>query len=421
MIIFLAILGITLPVLLIYHHANRSGGVYYLGGFFLLICLYGINHYLLMYSRSVFTLVIFMVNFSFLFYLIGPLLYLYIRSNLTDNYRLKKWDLLHLIPMALWFVIAVPYLLKPFSYKLDIARQFAENHDGTSVFRNVFVDNELIIHLIFISRPLLILFYTVWAANLMIKYKKKNKIENVFQRQKFVNTWIYLLIAITGILALSNLFLMIETSAHKDLDIYLTMNILQGISAAGLTGLLISPFFFPEILYGMPRLPGRKGNSKNPNPGLDVRETSNPLLRSTGKPVGILSGLNHEDSPVTEIPKTNGDEKKNIIHLETAYLTEIGRKADECMHNFRPYLQIDFNLIRLAVMINIPAHHLSYYFREIKQQNFTDYRNHWRIMYAKKLIQEGKAEEMTLEAIGRLAGFLSRNAFIASFKKIEGV
>ena len=39
----------------------------------------------------------------------------------------------------------------------------------------------------------------------------------------------------------------------------------------------------------------------------------------------------------------------------------------------------------------------------------------------KKLISEGKAEELTLEAIGIQSGFTNRNTFFTAFKKVEGV
>jgi len=91
------------------------------------------------------------------------------------------------------------------------------------------------------------------------------------------------------------------------------------------------------------------------------------------------------------------------------------------MRETRPYLQPGFNLPQLSAQIQIPVHHLGYYFREIKRQTFNDYRNEWRINHAKKLIEEGKASEITLEAIGMLSGFSSRNAFITDFKKVEGV
>ncbi len=75
----------------------------------------------------------------------------------------------------------------------------------------------------------------------------------------------------------------------------------------------------------------------------------------------------------------------------------------------------------VSKLIDIPAHHLSYYLREEQNQSFNDYRNEWRVNYAKNLIREGRAKELTLEAIGRLSGFSSRKTFLSVCKKIEGI
>jgi len=52
---------------------------------------------------------------------------------------------------------------------------------------------------------------------------------------------------------------------------------------------------------------------------------------------------------------------------------------------------------------------------------FTDFRNRWRVNHAKNLILEGKFNDLTLEAIGLLSGFTSRNTFLNAFKKAEGI
>jgi AraC-like DNA-binding protein len=54
-------------------------------------------------------------------------------------------------------------------------------------------------------------------------------------------------------------------------------------------------------------------------------------------------------------------------------------------------------------------------------KTFINYRNQWRVENAKTLIKEGKAEELTLEAIGMLSGFTNRNSFIVAFKRVEGI
>jgi AraC-like DNA-binding protein len=91
------------------------------------------------------------------------------------------------------------------------------------------------------------------------------------------------------------------------------------------------------------------------------------------------------------------------------------------MKQFQPYLQPDFNLTQFSVLVHIPTHHLAYYFREEKKQSFIDYRNIWRVNHAKTLIKEGKASDLTLEAIGLLSGFSNRNTFFIAFKKAEGI
>jgi AraC-like DNA-binding protein len=107
--------------------------------------------------------------------------------------------------------------------------------------------------------------------------------------------------------------------------------------------------------------------------------------------------------------------------FETEYLKTIEHQAIRCMREHKPYLDPDCNLFTFSKLIDVPAHHLAYYFREVKKQRFNDYRNEWRVNHAKALITEGKANEITLEAIGMLSGFSSRNAFINDFKKLEGV
>jgi YesN/AraC family two-component response regulator len=190
------------------------------------------------------------------------------------------------------------------------------------------------------------------------------------------------------ILEITQIFLIIKAFEMHFSALYFTLNVFRIFSAMGLIGLIISPLFFPSILYGLPQVP-ESGES------------------------AISVDKNTEQQ--------NGEEAKTRYKLESEYLSVIHQKADEFMREARPYLQPGFNLSQLSVQIQVPAHHLGYYFREIKKQSFNDYRNEWRITHAKKLIEEGKASEMTLEAIGMISGFSSRNAFITDFKKVEGV
>ena len=115
------------------------------------------------------------------------------------------------------------------------------------------------------------------------------------------------------------------------------------------------------------------------------------------------------------------DKKVKLPVFESDYLMQMNSIIENLMLEEKVYLTTDLNLPRLSVLTQIPVHHLAYFFREHLNQSFHDYRNGWRVEHAKMLIMEGKAKELTLEAIGTLSGFSSRNTFFIAFKRVEGI
>ena len=129
---------------------------------------------------------------------------------------------------------------------------------------------------------------------------------------------------------------------------------------------------------------------------------------------------NIESVPETTLCLDEGS-SKYIPKFETDYLNQICNKVEGIMHTDQPYSQIDLNMARFSGIVDVPFHHLAYYFREVKKQSFNDFRNEWRINYAKNLILEGNAEDLTLEAIGLKSGFTNRSTFFRAFKRTEGI
>jgi AraC-like DNA-binding protein len=316
------------------------------------------------------------------------MLYWYIRSVLSDNSSLKKRDIWHLVPMIIFFAAALPNAFIPWHEKVEIARKVVENTGFINEYRATLIAKTFSPSLEFLIRPVLVMGYTIWSAGLCINYMINNKLSAVFTKQLFMKKWLCMLLTFLLTLEITQILLIIRGFEMHFSELYFGVNIIRAITVTGLMGLIISPFFFPSILYGLPRLP------------------ESVIERNTEKRLTQL-----EQSK--KIPNHN--------HFENSYLHAIGQKTDACMKEHKPYLQPECNLTHLAKHVNLPAHHLAYYFREVKKQTFNDYRNEWRINHAKKLIEEGKASEMTLEAIGMLSGFSSRNAFITDFKKTEGV
>jgi AraC-like DNA-binding protein len=316
----------------------------------------------------------------------GPMLYWYVRSVLSDHAGMKRPDLLHVIPMIIFFAASLPFAFVPLSEKVETATQFANNAGIMQTYAATFLSKIFPIEAIYLSRPVLLLAYNIWSMVLMTKYFLRNKHKQVFRRQKFMIKWVVLLLVLVLFLVTSHIILIIHTFKMHFSDIATGLKMVRMVSAFGLIGLMISPLLFPTILYGLPRIP----------------EKHKQKPKKTGK-------INLEN--IKKIPDQN----------DHGYQYDIGQRMDKYMKEYQPYLQPHFNMNHLAVQLDIPVHHIAYYFREEKKQTFSEYRNHWRIEHAKKLFTEGKNSELTLEAIASLSGFSNRNSFSTIFQKSEGV
>jgi len=289
--------------------------------------------------------------------------------------------------MGIYFLASLPEMFTSWTIKTGIAREIIRDVTYLQHYKATFLSEIFPIEAIYLSRLILILIYTVWSAGLFTFWLMKERRSQVLSNQHFMTRWIFVLLGFTLILIVSQCLLTVKTFALKDFDLLYTLNVLQIISGTGMIGLLISPFFFPAILYGLPRFPPSDQALK--------------LKKEEGQWSEDIKKLNHS--------------------YETDYLHLIGQKTEFTLKDNKPYLSNGFNMTQLSVMINIPEHHLTYYFREVKKQSFVDYRNEWRVNHAKNLIKKGLAAELTLEAIGKQSGFSNRNTFLSAFKKTEGI
>jgi AraC-like DNA-binding protein len=390
MVLILAIIGVLLSVILLYYPSRNFSSAGYLGLFFLGVSLYGLYQYVLVSSKSV-TMVSYSLLlipfFGSIIYLIGPLLYWYVRSVLTDRSTFRKSDLLHLIPMVIFFLAALPNLFGAWPDKVEGATAIVNDANAMEFYKPTLLSGIFSYPVMFISRPVLILFYTSWSIIIFIRFLIRRKEMKVLSGQRFMLRWLPVLLTSLLILVVSHTFLAIDFTLTYT-NFYATLTILKILSLTGLMVLLLSPLFFPEVLYGLPRIP----------------EITDIQKRSA-----------------TKVPVKQPEKSKSEPHFETDYLNLIREKSTACMRDLQPFLQPEFNLAQLSVLIRVPVHHLAYYFREVKKMPFTDFRNRWRVNHAKNLILEGKFNDLTLEAIGLLSGFTSRNTFLNAFKKAEGI
>ena len=385
MLLFLSILGIFLSILLAIFNFRKNPSSIYLSLFFFSVSIYSVIHYVLFHSESV-TLValFFSSDIGFITLMIGPMLFFYSRCILTDQSNLKRTDIWHFLPIFLLFIAGIPQLFMPWAQKLHFASGYLQNNKVLVSEFNKSTNTSIPFLIIFLFRPVYVFSYLIASIVLFVNHLHFKKQFQVFQHQKFMYPWITILFVLMLILIVSHTSILYNLYITKSSAISDSINIIQTVSFVGLSGLIFSLFFFPEILYGMPRFPEQ-----------------------------VNSKISEELSP-----KEN---TKQPSEFEQDYLLLIKRKVDVCMSDLQPYLQSDCNLAYFAKLVKIPAHHLSYYFREERMQAFNDYRNEWRVNHAKKLISEGKTSELTLEAIGLISGFSSRNAFFTAFKKVEEI
>ena len=82
------------------------------------------------------------------------------------------------------------------------------------------------------------------------------------------------------------------------------------------------------------------------------------------------------------------------------------------------YKRPDIKLKDIASELHIIPHKLSQLLNDNVGKSFAQFINEYKIDEAKRLLKENN--QFTLEAIGYEAGFSSKSAFYATFKKVVG-
>lgn len=162
MLLSFSLIGIILSVILLYFNARKNTSVIYLGIFFFSISLYAFYQYVLLYSKSGFLVSLFLFNTAINcspLYIIGPMLYWYIRSVLTDNSRLKRKDIWHLLPMIIFFIAAIPHAFVPWHEKVEVARKVVEDAGYMDVYRATLIARIFSPASEYLTPPILVLGY----------------------------------------------------------------------------------------------------------------------------------------------------------------------------------------------------------------------------------------------------------------------
>ncbi len=375
MILYISLFSIITSFILAIYNWRINKSALMLAGIFIIFSTYGLTHYFTVYHREAFWTAIFYGNLSPIWYLPGPLLYVYTRNTITDKSLFSSTtDFLHLIPFLIQAINIAPYLFSTFDYKLETARLLLTDINNVRIVGSGFFIPPGIS---FITRPFLIILYALASLFLINKYRIKERESLEKNKQnKLVYNWLITLCLVTLIVAAGFLVLTIklyDTPVNRLLMESEPTYIISGLAFALLPIALI--VFFPRVLYGMPLATNVK---KVPKITIPVADPSDPLAETAQIIVDYIK-----------------DEK--------------------------PFLDPDFDVEDLSEKLDIPKHHIIYCFTMILQKKFTAYRSSVRIEYAKELLNTGTADTLSIDGIGAQSGFSSRSGFYATFKAETGM
>ncbi len=343
-----------------------------------------------MLSDNKYLVAIFKVHFMPLVVLTGPSLYLYIRSLLKDDASLQKIDLIHLVPAILLFINNFNYnFFIPFSDKLIVAQEIINNDRSLMLqFNPLLFSGEVSYYI----RSIVAISYMAICSIMVYKHFRED-ISKQFQNV-LIFRWLLILLIFTFIMNFAIFYytikMLIDWNGDNKMSVVSTGWFIYAVGSLIIINLIL--FFFPSILYGLPRM-------------------DYYII----KPEGIKG-----KDVVDEI--INQDNIKPIKEYEISVekLALIGLKVDQYSGN-KPYLRPEFSLALMSREIGIPVHHLSYYFNEYLHIDFAKWKNNARIDFVVELMHAGTNEYLTLDALSKQAGFGSRSTFVSAFKQKVGL
>jgi AraC-like DNA-binding protein len=391
MLLYISLLTIILSVLLVYYNFRINKNTIYLGVFFSILATYGLTHYFTIYTYSPFWLAIFFSNFSPFWFLVGPLLLFYYRGTLTDNSRLKKSDLVHFVPFMIQLVGTFPYLISPFSHKIEVATTILNDLNTITSVKVNWITQPMVN---FFARPLLVFMYLGYITYLLWTHNpNSNRVKVPIQQYKLTYRWLVLLAATTAILVLNFFFLSLSLSKQTVTTALINSQFTHNLSGIAYFSMSFMLLLFPRILYGMPIYTSESAIENKPQP--ELKKESNPL-----ESIKILP----------EIQLLQDDPFFDLVERINDYLLKE-----------EPYINPDFSINELAATLKVPVHHVSYCLNTLMNVKFTTLRTQFRIKYAIKLLNSGQADELSMDGIGKKSGFSTRSNFYNAFKTETGL
>lgn len=386
----LSLLSIVLALVLLAFNWKVNRNALYLSVLMILIATGQISHYLILHATEPFWLSFFVNIPGPLWSMIGPCLYFYVRSVLTDRLVFRKTDWLHTLPFWVNLVGTFPYLMTPFSYKIEMANMFIHNMAAAKNIRfNWLMGNEAVL----LSRFAVQIGYALACLWMIAVFQRMRRQPpgKASPQDRMILHWLVavsVFVLLVGIYHFVGVYLYYsDPSMNRNI-----VNIYSGLYffGVGLTFLPSLVLVYPEILYGIPRR----------------REATQASMSQVA---AEHTGPSEHAAPTYTAAEESSDS-----------MQKLGQNVISFLEREKPYLNKDFTIEDLADMIGVPRHHLYYCFKNVLKTRFVTLRAELRVREAQRRILMADLEQTTFYAIGLTCGFSSHTGFFRTFREVAG-
>jgi len=358
-IIIGAFLGLSLGLFLLFSKSSKNISNLFLGIILLILSPYFVTGFL--YRFELLDDFPHLIGIAAVFpFLIGPLVYFYIRACIQQNFKLRIKDAFHLIPFGIDLLLNLPLLLKSGAEKFVRYETLLAEGD---LHQNGWI---------MVIKSIHGLIYFFFSSRIILQYRQhltntSSSIDNAFHR------WTLLFIGIYT-LPVSAMLAYVYFDYQR---IFMLIYLLCFFSL--ILAVYIAIICKPELFHTFPH--------------------QMLIPESTEK-----QKQKYESSKLQDTQKD-----KYVEKLKTYVTTQ------------KPFLESDLTLSQLSEQVNIPAHYVSQVVNEKLNCNFLDFINGYRVEEAKAKLVDPKLSHYTIMGVAHDAGFNSKSTFYTAFKKHTGM
>lgn len=415
-----AIFGFVIAGMLLFSSVHNRKVNFILGIAFTALSYRSLNIYLLQIDAIPNNFLIGRMTFAY--YLISPSIYLYFRKMIDDKPFQKK-DLIHMLMPALAFLLPIAYGL--YNYSSTGHFQIPSQVPIDELNNQIPFYIPLVSHIYILFSSISFYLFISWYLVLTKLPKRKNDHPQI---QK-VRNWIW-----TILIIFSLLFVLLFISAilnwawHYETKISIAgLNIIRSMI---LLFLFSRVLIESDLLFGIPSLPSSLPVIEHKESGFETIIQEVKVSENVVKPIPVNFQPEAIQTPTTgelsfdEYGWVKGEQDlsnslKTEVAIENEKVSQYIIQINEYIRT-QPFTDPDFNMKSISNHLQVPHYHIEYLFRYYNQYAFTEFRNVLRVNYVITQIENGSHNNLTIEGIGKNAGFSSRSSFFRVFKQVTG-